>query len=217
MEVFLMRRFTSIPQVRVDVGTMNCCMTSGTPACALSKTGGVGKITYSDGIGHCDLGMAFQAQVVIIFYQHLIIDGSMRPMTNGTALPEGLMLKDTGSSLVLMALHADVVLSADSHAFRSIDIFSVWIVTVDAVHPSFSHRMMILEIKGHFDPEMTLITNRRILSRIDNILTFASAHFQMKAAFSVAGLAPQCFSVVQGDMESSMSRILEILHNIFVA
>ena len=99
-----------VVHLRTDVGSVDGGVTSGRPAGATRHERGVidapdGQCAWL-GIGPRDLGVAFQAEVIVPFYQHFGVDGTVRLVADGASLPERLMLVNVRLGLFSMALSA---------------------------------------------------------------------------------------------------------------
>jgi hypothetical protein len=74
-------------------------------------------------------------------------------------------------------------------ACRFENFASVRIVALNAIHPSFHHRMMLWHSKFRFCLQMTLKTRRRIFARVHNEFASPAARFDMLAPGPMTRLA----------------------------
>lgn len=138
-------------------------------------------------LGH--LGVAFEAEIVVSFHQHLGVDGSMRAMASGAAFAHGLVLIDMHLSLLAVAGDARLVLARHSQASgRLHEIQAVGIVALDAVHLSLGHRMMVGKVELSLGLKMALVAGLRVVAWIGDELAPASARLHVQASWPVAGL-----------------------------
>ena len=63
-----------------------------------------------------DLTVTFQAQVVVAFSQHLVIDGTVRVMTGHTALAHRFVLEHMRARLLTVTLHTGFIHPTDQGA-----------------------------------------------------------------------------------------------------
>src|SRR5664280_1254792 len=139
------------------------------------------------------LSMAFQAQVVVPFGQHLRVDRAVDVVTAGATFTQGLVLEHVRPGLLAMAAGADIIDPRQPQSFWLVDVFAVRIVAVGATHSAFVDRMVILQAKLRLLVEMTLETGFRIFRRIDDELALPAAGIHMQTACAVTGFAPLPF------------------------
>ena len=172
---------------------MNGRVTTGRPAGSHLKKSRVVCIANIDmarrNIRALRLGMAAQAQVGIVGDEHFLIDGTMRVVTNGAALAQGLVLKNKRTCLVLVTLRATLILLCHRQAAsRFKDVTAVRVVAVHAAHVAFDDGMMLWEAKFGLDVQVALKTGVWFFARIDDEAG-RPAGTDMFTAGSVAGFA----------------------------
>jgi hypothetical protein len=162
----------------------------------------VGHIAYGDGSGSCQLGVTFQAQIVVPLNEHLLVDRAMGVMAGCAPFPQRLVLKHMRASLLTVTLQTGLILPRDKHAFRLVYILAMWIVAISAT--SF---------------EMALETCFRVFAGIDDELAAASTYFQVQAAGAVtrfAALTLQSLPFLR-NLNARVTGVFEVLGNLFVA
>ena len=172
---------------------MNGGVTAGGPAGAdleKSRVIRVADVNVAGGnIRALDLRVAAQAQVGIVFDEQFLVDGTVRIVTDGAALAEGLMLENEGPGLGLMALRAALILHRHGQSARGFkDVAAVRIVTVHATHVAFDDGMMLRQVEFALHIEMALETGFGIFAGIDDELRGA-AGADVFAAGAMAGFA----------------------------
>jgi hypothetical protein len=135
----------------IDVRTVDCCVASGAPTGALRQTGCVREVSDDDHARCSQLGVALQAQIVVPLNEHLIVDGTMHVVARRAAVPECFVLENAVPGLFPVALHAHVILTGYVHAHSLVNILSMRIVTVGAIHSLLADRVAVLEAKSSFD------------------------------------------------------------------
>jgi len=143
------------------------------------------------GVWALNLGMTAEAQVGVANREELWIDGPMRSMTGGAPFPQRRVLKNERPGLLAMASGAGFVEPRHSQSSGSFkDISAVRIVTLNAIHFAFGHRVVFGQMKLRIYLQMAFVAGLWILARIDDHL-FASraTRGDMLAARSVASLA----------------------------
>ena len=89
-----------------------------------------------------------------------------------------------------MALRAGLVQPRHGQsAVRFHDVAAVRVVTLDAVHPVFNHRMMLRQVELRVDFKMTSKAGRGVFARIDDEFAAPAPDAHMLAPRSVARLA----------------------------
>jgi hypothetical protein len=179
----------------------------------------VGHIAYGDGSGSCQLGVTFQAQIVVPLNEHLLVDRAMGVMAGCAPFPQRLVLKHMRASLLTVTLQTGLILPRDKHAFRLVYILAMWIVAISATHPSFFDRVAVLEAKQCPSFEMALETCFRVFAGIDDELAAASTYFQVQAAGAVtrfAALTLQSLPFLR-NLNARVTGVFEVLGNLFVA
>ena len=145
------------------------------------------------------LEMAFNTQRRIAFIQQSLVNGPVRRMTNGTPLPQCLMLVDKRAALLRVTLEAGFVFAQERKAAgfefllnvcrRAFDRDAlVRLMTIRAAHLAFEHGMVMRQGECRANFQVTLETRFRRLSRIYDGAS-AAASFDVQAPRPVAGLA----------------------------
>jgi hypothetical protein len=117
------------------------------------------------------LRMAAQAKVGVGLHEHLVVVGSVRLMARGASLAQGFMLKDNAFGLFAVTARALLFQPGHRQATRRFhDVQPVWVVAVDAIHLSFTHGVMLWEVKLRVDVEMAIEARLRIAARIHDEL-----------------------------------------------
>lgn len=160
---------TLIPQVRIDVRTMDCRVASGTPARSLRQTGCVREVSDNNHSRCGRLGVALQAQIVVPLNEHLVIDGTMDVVARDAAVSERFVLENAAPGLFPVALHAHVILTGYIHALSLVNVLSMGIVAVGAIHSILPHRVPVLEAEPRLDGQVTLEAGFRILGGIEDV------------------------------------------------
>jgi len=137
-----------------------------------------------------DLGMAFQAQVVVPFHQQLLIDRAVRRVARRAAFPQRLVFEGKGPGLITMALRAGLIEPRHGQAARGLaDVASVRVVAIHTVHPVFDDRVMMGQIELGMNLEMALVAGRRIFPWIDNEFSASAAGRDVFAAGAMTRFA----------------------------
>ena len=131
----------------VDVGAVNRSVTICTPTCTLHHASRVWKVADGQCPGSGNLRMAFQAQIVVTLGKHLFVDRAMYVVTARAAFSKRLMRKHARTGLLAMTLPARLILARNEYSFRVVDVLTMWVVAIGAALPTFSDRMMVLEIE----------------------------------------------------------------------
>src|SRR5439155_501087 len=80
--------------------------------------------------------------------EQLGVDRAVRRVANRTALAERFVFEHERPGLLAMALRAGLVQPRHGQsAVRFHDVAAVRVVTLDAVHPVFNHRMMLRQVE----------------------------------------------------------------------
>ena len=91
-----------------------------------------------------DLGMASEAEIHVPLDQQLGIDGPVRVMADGAALPQRRMLEDKGPGLLPVALSAGFVLARHRQPAGGFeDVAPMRVVALDAIHLLLRHRVVL--------------------------------------------------------------------------
>ena len=187
------------------------------------------------------LEMAFYTQRGIALIQQSLIDGAVWRMTNGTPLPQRLMLIDKRAALLRVTFEAGFVFAQErkatgfefllnicGRAFNR-DPF-VHLVTIRAAHFAFEHGMMMRQRECCANFQVALETGFRRLSRIYDGAGAATG-FHVQAPRPMAGLAAHidrhfwgfaalCAGLTDDNLFCLQSRVggcAEIAHDLFVA
>jgi hypothetical protein len=186
------------------------------------------------------LEMAFQTKRRIAFIQQALVDGPVRRMTNGAALPQCLMLIDKWAALLCVTLEARFVSAQESKTagfkrllnvcLPTFDCDSlVHLVTIGAAHFAFRNGVMMRQLERGANFQVTLKTGFRRLSWIDN-RTSAAAGFHVQTPRPVArftahvrdlfwSFAAFCAGLTDDNLfclEPRMGRCPEIARDLFV-
>ena len=84
-----------------------------------------------------DLGVTFEAEIVVAFRQHLRIDGTVNLMASHTTFANGLMLENVRLGLLPVTLGALRIYPCHERAFRCVNIRTMRIVAGGATHFAF--------------------------------------------------------------------------------
>lgn len=213
-----------IPEMRVDVGAVNGGVAAGTEAGSFGEQlraaePGVGHLADHDGAGLAgDLGVAFEAEVVVAFGEEFGIDGAVRFVAGGATFAHGRVGEDEGLGLFAVAFGAEIVGAGDRHTGRMAGV-AVGIVTIEAGHFAFEHGMPEVEVELGFFVEVAGHAGFGGFAGVDDEFSFAAAGFDVEAAGAVAGFAALTFDALAfaGDFEAGMGGVLEVLHDFLVA
>lgn len=190
-------------------------MTTSTETCARQPRVVVLVSTYDKAPSRClSLRVAFQAEVVITLQQHLGIDRTVNGVAGGATFAQRRVLEHVRPCLLPVALRAVLVDAADMHALGQLGVMAVGVMAVDATHPAFLHRMVILQAELGLFVQVALETRLGVLARIDNELAALAASFDVEAAGTVAALASLSFALAVlavGNGHARMGRELEVL------
>jgi hypothetical protein len=178
-------------QVRADIGSVDRGVAPSRPAGPAANEPSM--IDLSDdhaSRAELDLGMAFQAEIVVWFMEHLAVNGAMGLMADGAAFPERLVFEGKGPRLFAMALRAAVIQAGHGQpAGGSMNVRAVRVVALDAIHLALDHRMVMRQAELRVGVEMALETGGRIPARVDDKLAASAARGDVPAAGPVARLA----------------------------
>ena len=152
------------------------------------------------------LEMAFNTQRRIAFIQQSLVNGPVRRMTNGTPLPQCLMLVDKRAALLRVTLEAGFVFAQERKAAgfefllnicsRAFDRDAlVRLVTIRAAHLAFEHGMVMRQSECRANFQVTLETRFRRLSRIYDGASPAPG-FDVQTPRPVARLAAHVYGLL---------------------
>lgn len=181
----------SIQHPRTDVGPVHGRVATRRPASASAHEAGM-ILFADDDLSRCalDLGMAFQAQIVVAFHKQFLVDRAMRGMTRRAAFPQRFVFEGKGPGLIAMALRAGLIETRHGQAVGGFaDVASVRVVAIDAVHPVFEDRMVMRQIELGMDLEMALVAGRRILAGVEDEFPSSAARGHVLAAGAVTRFA----------------------------
>ena len=173
------------------------------------------------------LEMALQTQRRVTFGQQSLVDGSVGCMADHTALTHRLVLIHKWAALLCVTLEAGFVAAQKSKAAgleRLLNIRRsaldrdpfVRLMAITAAHLAFKHRMMMRQLKRCANFQVTLETNVRRLSRIDDRAS-AAAGLNVQTSGPVARLAANVLCVFPFRLEASVSSCPKVAHDPFVA
>jgi hypothetical protein len=154
--------------------------------------------------------MAPETKIDVTCDEELSIDGAVGLMTRCTAFAKGLMFVHEGSGLFFVALKTELVLPPEADPRGQHNVFSVQIVATAAAHVPFSKGMVELEVELRLFFQMALITDCRIIPRIDDKFSAPPSRLYVKTGGAMAGFTAQDLSTIfQGNGITSMKRFLE--------
>lgn len=180
--------------MRVDVRTVNRCVTAGGPASAAFHKIPMGdfanhQITGRD-VRSLDLDVAFQAKIIVAFDEELAIHGAVRVVAGGATVAQSFVLEDVGLTLFAVTLGAGLVEARHREAAGGLhDVVTMRVVALHAIHHAFNDRMMLGEVKFGVDVEMALKTGGRIFAWIHDETTSSAADADVFAGRAVTGFA----------------------------
>ena len=169
-----------VPQVSVNLRTMDSFVATGRPTSALRQTSGVIRIANQDPARRgLLLEMALQAQRGIAFREHALIDRAVRRMAGSAALFGSFVVEDKRTALREVALETGSVLAqeGDAATFNILDetraaafddIALVRVMAIGTAHLAFRHRMMMRELEAGANISVALEAGIRIATWIDN-------------------------------------------------
>jgi hypothetical protein len=182
---------SSVAHVGVDVGAVNGGVTTGGPAGAAAEKSAVRLLADEDvacgNIRALNLGVAFEAEIVVALDQKLAIDGAVRGVADGATFAQGFMLEDKGPGLFSMTFAAALVQARHGQSSgRLHDFVAVRVVTLDAVHAALDDWMMVGESELSMDIEMAFETSRGVFAGVDNQFGAAFGRGDMLAGWPMA-------------------------------
>ena len=133
--------------------------------------------------------MTFDTQGMIPRSQHLIVDRTVNFMAGLTAFTHRQMLDHKWTALLLVALEAGFIHVGHRSSGPGSCGRTVRIVAIGAGHMAFQHGMVMREIELGFLFHVAGETHFGVLTGIDNLNTFATARFHVKARGPVTHFA----------------------------
>jgi hypothetical protein len=118
------------------------------------------------------LEMAFQTKRRIAFVQQALVDGAVRRMTNGAALPQCLVLIHKWAALLCVTLEAGFVSAQESKTAGFKRLLNVrrsafdrdplvHFVTIGTAHFAFRHGVMVRQLERRANFQVTLKASLR--------------------------------------------------------
>lgn len=133
--------------------------------------------------------MAFEAEVVVAFSQHLRIDRAMDIVTGNATFTQRFVLEDVQFGLLTVTLGALGVDAPDECSLGRINFRTMRIVAGGATHPAFEHRVMVLQTEFRLFFQMALETGFGLFLRVHDELTAAATGIHVQTARTMAGFA----------------------------
>ena len=173
------------------------------------------------------LEMAFQTKRRVAFIQQALVDGAVRRMTNGAALPQCLVLINERAALLCVTFEARFVSAEESKTACFERLLNVCLptfnrdpfvrlMTIGAAHFAFRHRMVMRQSECCANFQVTLEARVRRLPRINNRVRRAAA-FYVQTSWPVTRFAAHVLGVLPLCLKSRMGRCPEIARDLFVA
>ena len=97
--------------------------------------------------GHGNLGVAFQAEVIVALNQQLRVDRAVRIVTFDATFPERFVFEYVRPRLIAVTLGTSLVGAAERNFRCGVDVCTVRIVASSAIHSPLDNRMMVLQTK----------------------------------------------------------------------
>lgn len=136
------------------------------------------------------LRVALEAKIVVALDQHLAVDRAVGAVTNGAAFAHRFVLEDERLDLIAMTLCAGLVESRHGEATGGFhDVCAVRVVALDATHFAFEDGMMLREAELGVRLDVAIQTARRVLARIENKFSPATAAGDVQTAGAVTSFA----------------------------
>jgi len=181
----------SIQHPRIDVGTMHGRMAARAPTTAQPQVVRMidlaDKKTLRAGGRALDLGVTFQAQIIVPLDQHFGVDRTVRGVANRTAFSQRFVFVDYRPALFPMALRATFIQASHGQAARGFhDVHAVRVMAMHAIQFAFDHRVMLRQVELRVDFQMTREARRGIASRIDNEFAAPAARSDVFAPSAMA-------------------------------
>jgi len=138
-----------------------------------------------------DLGMTFQAKIAVALDEHLGVDRPVRCVARDAAFAQCVVLVNVRQRLFAMTFGAGFVQArhGESGARRLHDVRAVRVVALRAIHLPFQHRVALRQPQFGVNLQMARQARLRIVSGIDDELTFTATGCDVSAARAVAGFA----------------------------
>ena len=173
------------------------------------------------------LEMALQTQRRVTFGQQSLVDGSVGGMADQTTLTHRLVFIHEWAALLCVTLEAGFVAAQKSKAAgleRLLNIRRsaldrdpfVRLMAITAAHLAFKHRMMMRQLECRPNFQVTLETNVRRLSRIDD-RAGAAAGLNVQTSGPVARLAADVLGIFSFCLQPRVNGRSEIAHDLFMA
>jgi hypothetical protein len=178
----------------IEVGTVHRDVTARGPAVAHPQQGRVFHLPDIKFPGanarSGNLCMALQAKIIVPFNQHLGIDRAVRLMADSASFAQCFVFENERASLLAMALSAPFIQTSHHQSPAPlVNIHSVRIVTLGAIHFAFPDRVMLRQINFGMSLQMALQAGGRVVTRINDQPTAPPACRHMPAARTMACLA----------------------------
>ena len=168
-------------------------MATRTPATPESKIRRMVDFTNQDlnprGPGNRDLCVTLETEITISLNQEFGVGRSVRIVASGAAFTQRLMLIDVDPALLSVTGHTGFIDTGHRKSCRRFhNVQSMWIMTLDAVHFSFHHRVVIGQMELALSLQMALKAGLRIVARVGDELPSAAPGCDMETPGSVARL-----------------------------
>jgi len=136
------------------------------------------------------LRVTTQTHIRIGLREHFLIDGPVRCVTGRAAFAQGRVFEDDALRLLAMTRGALLVQSRHRETARWFhNVEAVRVMALDAIHFAFAHGMVLREVELRVNFEMTREASLRVLSGIDDELSFLVSRRDVFAAGAVARFA----------------------------
>jgi hypothetical protein len=141
--------------------------------------------------GSGGLRVAFQAKIRVRLDQHFGVDRSMRRVTNRASIPQGFVFENERARLLTMTRSALLVDPGhgQSATRRFLNLETMRVVALRAIHPVFKHGMMSRQLKLRVNLEVALQTRRGIFAGIHDEFSTATPRFHVFASGAMARFA----------------------------
>lgn len=181
----------SVLEPGVDIRTMDRVVAACCPASPSAHQSGVIHFANDDlPRAQLNLGMAFQAEVIVALDEQLGVDRAVGMMASQAAFTQRFVFVDKGPGLFPVALPARLVQPGHGQpSGRLEDVPPVRIVALDAVHVLLDDRMMMGQLELGVRIQVALKARGGIFTRIHDELAAAAAGRHVPAARAVARFA----------------------------